>query len=288
MISKELYQVAEEDTERGNDVYINEVIRACDTLCPNEYSEDEKYRWCDELSAMLTQEHLKKYNKITVEPEEDNSYLLPEGVTFEMVDRILDGAREIDKRDFRSCGIEYYYGLRGRFVFPIRNRVRGKIDVIYIVKHNPIRNISINNTVKFKHNGFYTDNPKFIKGDTVTITTDNVSFENIAILDIQYPDEKFCFIVVPDETFRSLFSGGETEKKIQCEIKRIVTEKTVCDSPYDRMYVDYVNAQICYYQRDFDTYNQHMNLFNQRLAAYQSWLQERRAQDRDGKITNWW
>ena len=268
-------------------MYINEVLRTCDVLCPNEYSDEEKYMWCDELSASLTQEHLKKYDSVTVEAEEDGSYVLPEGVTFEMIDRIIDGAREIDKRDFRSYGIEYYYGPRGRFVFPVRNRVRGSIDVVYLRKHEPIRSVDIDDTIKFKRNGFYLQNTSLIEGDSVTVEIDQKTFNNIPILGVEAADAENCFITVPDNAFNSVFSAGETEKNIKCKIKRIVTDETVCDAPYDRMYVDFVNAQICYYQRDFDTYNQHMNLFNQRLSAYQAWLQQRRTQDRDGKIVNW-
>lgn len=136
-------------------MYINEVLRTCDTLCPNEYSDEEKYIWCDELSAMLTQEHLKKYDKVTLEAEADGSYSLPEGVTFEMVDRIIDGAREIDKRDFRSYGIEYYYGQTGRFVLPVRHRVRSAIDIVYLKKHEPIRNKTLECKVRFQASGFF-------------------------------------------------------------------------------------------------------------------------------------
>ncbi len=268
-------------------MYINEVLRTCDMLCPNEYSNEEKYIWCDELSAMIMNEHLKTYGKITLEAGEDGSYLLPEGITFEMIDRVIDGAREIDKMDFRSYGIEYYYGKRGRFVFPVRNRVRGSIDVVYLKKHEPIRSVNINDTVRFERGGFYVPNTKLIEGDVITVEIDGRNFDDIPILEVNAVDAENCFANVPAGTFDSLFSAGETEKNIQCEIKRIITDETVCDPPYDRMYVDYVNAQICYYQRDFDTYNQHMNLFNQRIAAYQTYLQQRRTQDKDGKMVNW-
>ena len=312
----EWYQAEDVNTERGNNVYINEVLRACDTLCPNEYSDNEKYRWCDELSAMLTQEYLKKYNKVTVEAEQDGSYLLPEGVTFEMVDRIIDGAREIDKRDFRSYDIKYYYGRFGRFVLPVRNRVRGSIDVVYLKKHEPIRNVDINDTVQFFRGdepGFLVKTTQLQKGDNVTIKTDNHTFENIPILETVQTsgplielfaldkasdrgmadlDEggEYCFAEVPKNTFDELFAAEALNVSVglEADVHRILTDETVCDAPYDRMYIDYVNAQICYYQRDFDTYNQHMNLFNQRLMAYQAWLQQRRVQDKDGKIVNWW
>ena len=309
----EWYQAEDVNTERGNNVYINEVLRACDTLCPNEYSDNEKYRWCDELSAMLTQEYLKKYNKVTVEAEQDGSYLLPEGVTFEMVDRIIDGAREIDKRDFRSYDIKYYYGRFGRFVIPVRNRVRGSIDVVYLKKHEPIRNTVITQIEGFSSNFLTIKRPMLEVGDSVDITvtvTENEQdtkyrFEQVLITDIVpnieielFPsdtegntettssvvDSGEYLVFLPEETLRSVVG----KKVKQWEVKRIVTEETVCDAPYDRMYIDYVNAQICYYQRDFDTYNQHMNLFNQRLMSYQAWLQQRRVQDKDGKIVNWW
>ena len=265
---------------------------------------------------MLTQEYLKKYNKVTVEAEQDGSYLLPEGVTFEMVDRIIDGAREIDKRDFRSYGIKYYYGRSGRFVFPVRNRVRGSIDVVYLKKHEPIRNVVINDTVRFyreDETGFFLKTTQLQKGDSVTIKTDNHTFENIPILETAQTsgplieifasdgasgrgtadlDEggEYCFAEVPENTFDNLFDEGSLINSValEAEMRRIVTDETVCDAPYDRMYIDFVNAQICYYQRDFDTYNQHMNLFNQRLMSYQAWLQQRRVQDKDGKIINWW
>lgn len=286
-------------------MYINDVLRTCDVLCPNEYSDEEKYMWCDEISAMIMSEHLKTYDKVTLEAGEDGSYLLPEGITFEMVDRVIDGAREIDKRDFRSYGIEYYYGKCGRFVFPTRNRVRGSIDVVYLKKHEPIRTTEIQSyNSEFKHNEFtFPKTMNLAAGDTVTIRAENKEFDEIPILEIHFvsipivdengkiigwQEADYSAAVVADETFKDLL-GDKTIKRLDCTIehKRIVTDETVCGAPYDRMYVDYVNAQICYYQRDFDTYNQHMNLFNQRLAAYQAWLQQRRTQDKDGKMVNW-
>lgn len=286
-------------------MYINEVIRECDILCPNEYSDEEKYMWCDELSATIEQEYLKKYDSVTLKPDTDGTYLLPEGVTFEAVDRIIAGKTEIDKLDFRSYGIKYLYGRRGRFLLPARTRLgKRNIEVVYLKRHEPIRSGTIECKATFQSGGFfvrYEDIDGIRIGDTVNIELkadtlsddepfecDGDEFGAVPIMNIEGMDESECFVTVPDNTFSGLFSGSEYEETRTCHITRIVTDETVCDAPYDRMYVDYVNAQICYYQRDFDTYNQHMNLFNQRLAAYRSWLQERRTQDRDGRIINWW
>lgn len=279
-------------------MYINDVIRRCDILCPNEYSTEEKYMWCDELSSMLMQEYLKKYDRITIEAGDDGTYLLPEGITFEMVERVIDGAREIDKNDFRSYGIEYYYGQQGRFVMPSHHRVRSSIDVVYLRQHEPIRSKALELKAQFREYGFFVNIKEFeyIKeGDIINIVlkADTLSdedafegdeeFNNVSVLKIDMIDDTEYFVSVPNDTFKI----SSKDKIRTCRITRIVTDETLCPAPYDSMYIDYVNGEICYYQRDFDTYNQHMNLFNQRLAAYRAWLQQRRVQDKDGRITSW-
>lgn len=277
-------------------MYIGEVLRRCDMLCPNEYSEYEKYKWCDELSAMLMNEHNKKYEKVTLSPLSDGSYVLPEGITFEMVDRIIVDGKEVDKLDFRSYGIEYLYGTDSRFTLPEKHRASGDVDVVYLKQHEPIRNVVVSgNDVKevISEKGVIIDRPMFRVGDMVSIAMSDGRVEETMVTGMAtkyltthgtiytctFP-EKVVFFA------REVFnvSGQATINNI----KRIVTEQTVCPAPYDRMYIDYVMAQICYYQRNFSVYNQHMNLFNQRLLAYQSWLQQRRVQDKDGKFVNWW
>lgn len=264
-------------------MYIGEVIRNVDLIYPNEYSTEEKYAWCDELSSMLTQEYLKKYGKVTVKPSSDGTYILPEGITFEMIDRVIDGPKEIDKLDFRSYGIEYLYGKRGRFIIPEKHRVRGDICVVYIKKHQPIRDITVSGTYSFSGNILTMENTPFIKGDIVDIVTDNGEFGNICVLDVTVNG------ISNGKVENHLYlSDIDLNGEIKCTIERVVTDKTVCDAPYDSMYIDYLIAKIAYYQRNYSSYNQQMNLFNNRLLSYQSYLQQRRTLDKDGKIKNWW
>ena len=284
-------------------MYINEVLRQCDTLCPNEYSESEKYNWCDELSAMLMQEVCKKYEKVTVEKNINGEYVLPEGVTFEMVDRIIDCGREINKYDFRSYGIQYLYGIRGRFIVPEEIAMRDSLDFVYLKKHEPIRKIIIDGEVTFYDDGFKFIDCDLREGDSVIVNCNGITFENVPILNVEEErinmeagekaDWRARTAVVPEGTFSeltkgSVFLGSFEEVVCNAHIERIVTDETVCDAPYDRMYIDYINAQICYYQRNYNTYNQHINLFNQRLNSYTIWLQQRNPQNKDGKFINWW
>lgn len=289
-------------------MYINEVLRRCDILCPNEYGDCEKYMWCDDLSAMLTQEHIRKYEKVRVKCGPDGTYLLPEGVTYEMIDMIISGNREIKKYDFRSYGIRYLYGMRGQLIVPERCRCGKCIDVIYIKKHEPIRDTLIAGDVSFAEDftqghiaftadGFYfdytcEDGGGLLQGDSVDIEIYDgeelvASMYSVPVLSNKFSGKKGVMEAsVPPGTFGG-WVKDKSLKGLQCEIRRVVTDETVCDAPYDVMYVDYVNAQICYYQRDFNTYNRHMNLFNQRLAAYQTWLQKRRTMEKDNQIKNW-
>ena len=271
-------------------MYINDVIKRCDRLCPNEYTTKEKYMWCDDLSAMLCQEHNKKYKRVLLKRGMNGTYLLPEGVTYEMIDTIIDGRREIKKYDFRSYGIRYLYGIRGQIIMPRCGSGKRDIKVVYLKKHTPIRDTRICGNLTFTRGGFYfpPSNERLEAGDSVNIKTDSgEEFKEVVIFSTELTENMMIFASVPEGTFDSLFSDGETEKNIDCKIKRIITDETECDAPYDLMYVDYVNAQICYYQRNYTSYNQHMNVFNQRLNAYQAWLQQRRTQDKDGKIINW-
>ncbi len=270
-------------------MYINEVIRRVDRLYPNEYTIKEKYNWCDDLSAMLCQEYLRRYEEVRLEAHIDGTYLLPEGVTFEMVDRIRHKGHVIKKLDFRSFGIKPMYGRSGQFYVPSHHGCHRKIEVVYIKPNEPIRDTVIKGSVKFYDDRFEFMGGGLIAGDVVIIKTDDgKEIDDVMIMDVRQLETYNNFVAeVPEGSLSVIHTSGEYTQK-NCEIKRIVTDETVCDAPYDMMYVDYVLAQIFYYQRNYPSYNQHINLFNQRLEAYERWLQKRRVQEKDNKIYNWW
>ena len=43
---------------------LRKVIEAADALCPNPYTQEEKLRWCDEVSAGIRREIKKVYDTI--------------------------------------------------------------------------------------------------------------------------------------------------------------------------------------------------------------------------------
>lgn len=267
-------------------MYINEVIRRVDRLYPNEYTTAEKYDWCDDLSAMLCQEYIRKYDAVTLKADLDGTYLLPEGVMFEMIDKVRAKGNVIEKLDFRSFGIEPMYGRHRQFYIPSRCGGGDEIEVVYLRRSEPIRDTVIEGYIVFNNHGFYF-NDGIKEGDVVNIKVDDThNIENVPILSVKATDDGRLFADVGDAFSGLSFTGDEGSR--DAKVERIVTDETVCDAPYDMMYIDYVLAQIFYYQRNYPSYNQHINLFNQRLEAYERWLQKRRTQEKDNRIYNWW
>lgn len=285
-------------------MYINQVIESADRLCPNEYTLKEKYIWCDELSAMLTQEYNKRYERVRLEADKDGTYLLPEYVSFEMIDRVFDGRYMIEKQDFRSFGVIYLSGINRRIAIPERLRAKPYIDVIYIKRHEPIRNIELEGIAingLAENSGFRMVNSPFRAGDVLEIkikedkSFKEMTLDNVCVIQTEISDDGMTDIITNDGVFKGVWTGDRNEYgfapvriEAMADIKRYVLEKTVCDAPYDSMYIDYVNAKICYFQHDYESYNQHMTVFNSRLLAYQAWLKEREPTGDDGKLKNWW
>ena len=71
-------------------------------------------------------------------------------------------------------------------------------------------------------------------------------------------------------------------------MRRIVTDRTVCEAPYDEMYIDYICAQICFYQSKHDVYQQFIARYNERMKEYGKFMKENAAVNDRTVFTNWW
>lgn len=260
-------------------MYINEVIRLARKYYPSEYDEQEMYIWCNEVSSMLAVEDRTVMKEITISTASDGSLLLPESVAFENVYAIYDGTKRLEKTDLREhmtdtakCGREYRIVYEESFS-PIRTpRYRGSIAID-----------SVKGTFTIYEGGFK-------RGDTVSITllsssgSEELKINKALIVDSKFTTGGFCYCVIsPDGSFEAL----DITEHQDAVVERIVTDRTVCEAPFDGMYVDYLLAKINMYQRDIDAYNQHMTAFNSRLAAYRKWLATH-LPNGEGKLINWW
>lgn len=266
-------------------MYINEAVRSCDELYPNQYTLTEKYRWCDEFSAMLACEVCPVYRTRTLETE-DGSFLLPEDLSFEQIERIRSGSREMEKRDFRSYGISYLPQYpQGRVLFPEKFKKSRRIEVIYQKAADPIRDIDLKGVsmLMIASDVLELVDCPFLPGDMIRITVAGQICDNVAVIEVS-----------PGTTSRKSRVQVVSPKALpgsglhSADIFRYVTEKTLCAAPYDRMYIDYLCGKVCFYQRDFEAYNQHMAIVNSRLTAYERYLKKNAPLDGSGQLKNWW
>ena len=245
-------------------MYINEVVRRVKNYCPSEYDENEMYVWCDEVSAMLLIEDRNMLVKAVLKPDKNGTVLLPRDVKFENIISVVCDGRTLNKKELnlnecKSCN--------------------SSVELLYIEPYEPIRVAVYRGDAAIADSSIEVNDCPFKVGDCLEITVDNNEF-TVNVTDIKQNDSKYLIY----------FSGGNIQDTYETQdihIKRIITEKTVCDAPYDGMYVDYILAKIAMYQHDFYTYNQFMTSFNSMLDAYKRWITDHMPQ-REGTLKNWW
>ena len=62
------------------------VIETADALCPNSYQEEEKLRWCDEVSAGIRRDIKKIYDTIETTLTGPEELILPDDIDFEDIE----------------------------------------------------------------------------------------------------------------------------------------------------------------------------------------------------------
>ena len=255
-------------------MYINEVIRRVREEFPNEYSLRELYAMCDEVSAMLSQENRPFFRECTLAVSEDGTVVLPAGVKFEYIERIIADGRELNREDVRV------FNKKTMNIKPLNAH---SVTVIYQKPYTPIRLPRYKGTAEIDANNgnIYVDHHEFIPGDILNIQVGDKTLPELPLVSTSYSVDKEKAVLelsVPLDC-----DTGESE----IIITRTITEDTVCDAPFDRMYIDYIIAEIKYRQGDMTAYNQNMTRFNSRLSAYRSWLAERMP-NKHTSFKNWW
>lgn len=70
------------------------------------------------------------------------------------------------------------------------------------------------------------------------------------------------------------------ESYIPHSISDIATTEVLAESPYDKMYIHYLSAMIDFTRREFSSYNNTLQLFNQAYIEYAEWLTKNGAIER--------
>lgn len=262
-------------------MYITDVIEQVNTFAPNEYGKREMLVWCDEVSSMLSVEEKIIYKERTLPIAKDKTVLLPEGVEPENIVRIYMGGHELERRAYPSEGRSLYLPPYLNFHFA-NDRCTDNVRIVYEQPYERIRLPEYKGSIEAEGNNIGLCDCEFIPGDELYITVGDKAYSGIIVLEIKYsPDKEHGYIMTVSGELDGL-SGVLT-----ASVKRMITDKTVCDAPYDAMYVDYVLAKIALYQKDAKSYDLYMNRFNAKLSQYRDWLTARTPHN-PGGFKNWW
>ena len=262
-------------------MYVNEAVELACNYAPNEYNIKNFYIWIDEVNAMLTMEDKEIYCVIKLPIANDRSILIPQPLNIEHIVSVECDGKAYDKNDI--C-------VRDRYTWLIPGR--GRIaTVTYQKQYEPIRQTKYKGDVIISGNSFDLpyNTDLFQIGDSVIFITQDGDKYELHIMDME-PTEKNRSMY-NTYTFQQVSAHIPTDNTYQgATIARIITDRTVCEAPFDTMYVDYLIAKINLYQHDNDAYSQYMASFNSRLDTYKRWLNSRMPlpPTSDGKFKNLW
>lgn len=217
---------------------------------------------------MLAVEDRNIFREAELEPDRDGKLRLPDGVAFEDIALAVSDGRPLLKEDLRQS------------VLRRKCRTAGRVTIVYLAPFVPIRTVSYFGDARFsaEESRLYLGKNGFMPDDIITVCAGDETFT--AAVD---------GVGVLGDGFYLELTGNMTEDFSGADIKitRRITEKTVCNAPYDTMYIDYIIAKIALYQHDFESYNQFMAAFNSRLNAYKRRMADIMPQARR-KFCNWW
>ncbi len=239
---------------------ILKAIEKADALCPNNYTLEEKLEWCDELSADLKRNIIKEYEVIETQASSKGEVILPDDIDISDIECAYLGNTLIEKLDFRSF-------MAGASDLELGSK---KLKIIILKKHEAIRTTEIAGEFNTGSNFIEIILAPFVVGDKILITDDSVSCQ-CHVLEVQ-PEK----MILDDDTLMPKTAANLT-------IKRIITDETAVESPYDNMYVEFLLAKMALYQHDYVGYNAHLIQYN---SLYESLRRDYKTRNPLTTITN--
>ena len=242
---------------------VDEAIKSADRLYPNRYTVEEKLRWCREVSAAIRNEIKKIYDFIVTDTDGLRDVI--DRVGFDRVESIITGEKTHPKTDVRS-----WYN-DGRRMLPVD--FRGKIKVVYLTVPEDYRYVTYRGDAQIR--------------EGVLVLPEKCGLETGDVIDVSYGGKDATFTIVGDED--GYYLGDDTiDYEGEISFEKRMCEELECDSPYDMMYVDFIIGKICYYQGDYENYNQHMSQYNSKISMYKRWRKEREAYGNMQNLRGYW
>lgn len=226
------------------------VIASADALCPNPFSQEEKLRWCDEVSAAIRREIKKIYNTVEIRANSSEELVLPEDIDFTDIEVAYVNGKLMDKVDFRS----FADGTVPKEIsFP------ATIRLVFLTRAMPVRFVNIKGNFDVSENFIKMDDKGLYPGDCIewvllSDVNEEPDFKNAGRTYIV--DQVYDGLVVEENTFTP-------QTGAPLAIRRVIDDLTEIDElPYESMYIEYLLAKMALYQRDYAAYSAHTTQYN--------------------------
>ncbi len=218
---------------------IENLLDMVDTIAPNSCSRKQKLYWYNQCESIICEKARKSYRYI--ETYGAGSVIkLPDGYSSEDIEVIYIDGKIADKLDFRS-GITQTSGKER------------KIGVVLKEHHNEIKLNQYEGDIYFNGEEITMEDHNFNVGDKLLIESPVFTGE-VTVMGIS-GDKLFT-----NQIFDVNDCNGKAEKCLDIEV--------MARAPYDKLYIDYILAQMDYYNKDYEGYNNNSFLFNELLEEY--------------------
>jgi hypothetical protein len=188
-------------------------------------------------------------------------------IGIDRVQSVMTRDRSYHKTNVRS----WQYGSDGT----VPKDVKGEVRVVYLIPAKPFRCALYSGRVTLKNGFMVFDEPH--------------SFENGDVLIIEIPNRDTIEAEAADVGSSIRLDGAAADDYSgEAVVTKKLCDALECEEPYDYMYVDYLIGKMCFYQNDFDSYNQHMAQYNNKIALYQRFIKARDAYSSDAEFHGYW
>jgi len=217
-------------------VTIKELLELIDAISPNSCSKQQKLYWYNQCESIIRNK--AKPNFIYIETVMVGGVVkLPEGYSSEDIEAVYINGRLADKLDFRSGFVK-------------RCLPSQTIGVVLKEHHTEVVQHIFEGDIYFDGDKITMQGHPFDVGDKLEIESPVFTGE-VTVLDMK-GDELFV-----NRVFDINDCDGKAVKSLDIEV--------LLRAPYDKLYLDYILAQMDYYNKDYEGYNNNSYLFNELL-----------------------
>lgn len=215
---------------------INSLIELIDSIAPNSCSGEQKLYWYNQCESIIKSKAKPSFRYLETDIV-GGVVKLPDGYDSEDIEAVYLNGRLMDKLDFRSGFVK-------------RIPTKAKLGIVLREHHTEVTRKVYEGDIFFNGDRLTAPGHCFEAGDKLEIDCD-IFVGSVFVTEVR-GDE----LVV-----NRLFEINDCEGRIE----RSLDINVLLSAPYDKLYIDYILAQMDYYNKDYEGYNNNSYLFNELL-----------------------